>query len=58
MIFFFQVFSIEHSKQLPMLSNYIKHHMNNSFLDISRLDELFIVKKIPKVPRFNKYLFF
>ena len=48
------VFSIEHSKQLPILTNYIRHRMNNTFLDTSKLEELCYVKRIPMVQRFEK----
>ena len=48
------VFSIEHSKQLPILTNYIRHRMNNTFLDTSKLEELYYVKRIPMVQRLKK----
>lgn len=50
----FSVFSIEHSKQLPILTNYIRHRMNNTFLDTSKLEELYYVKRIPMVQRLEK----
>lgn len=51
-VLFFEEFSIEHSKQLPFLSNYVKNRMNNSILDVSKLEELYYIKRIPMVQRF------
>lgn len=45
------VFSIEHSKQLPVLTNYIRQKMNNAPLDARKLEELYYIKKIPMIQR-------